>query len=212
MSHRHRGMMGNPRNPCIDAGVVTAARDGDRQSLEILISQAYPIVLRLLVYLTHDHEQASDLAQETVIRASQQLRQLIDETAFEPWLLRIARNIFYADRRRRRLRCLVSLDWLLSQPGSDQLPCSQQALVETFADRALVHDVLASLPPTVRELLYLRYVAGYNGEELSVILGISSAATYQRLHRAQAAFMRSYQVLEVEQVQAEQTAQQWNRQ
>lgn len=62
----------------------------------------YPDVLRLARYLCKDQERAADLAQDTFAQALSHWHQYSPDTNARAWLLRIARNTFINQYRRRK--------------------------------------------------------------------------------------------------------------
>ncbi len=52
--------------------------------------------------------------------------------------------------------------------------------------RQLIHKSLSSLPDSEREVIILRAIEGFTGDEIALILGISHASVRVRLHRARA--------------------------
>lgn len=118
---------------------------------------------------------AADLTQDTFVRALVGVERFRGDSSYRTWLLGIARNL---DREwiRRSYRTAIVTDEL-------------DGLVSGEADDAVaVGDALARLPRDDRELLVLAHVEGLDSKEIAHLLGISDAATRQRLSRAAAAF------------------------
>lgn len=118
---------------------------------------------------------AADLTQDTFVRALVGVERFRGESSYRTWLLGIARNL---DREwiRRSYRTPVVMDELEGvAPGDTD-------------DAVAVGDALARLPRDERELLVLSHVEGLESKEIAQLLGISDAATRQRLSRAAAAF------------------------
>lgn len=150
------------------------------------------------MHLAHERELARDLTQDTLVLASQRLHRLTAAESFEPWLLRIARNTYYESKGQPRLRKSLSLDQMRGRPDEREILVDRDDAIESYPTREVVLRTLVKLNPTAREIIFLRYVAGYNGREMSVILDISTSAVYQRLHRVVADFERIYQLLDNE--------------
>ena len=83
-----------------DAELVALAREGDRSAFADLLERHGREVYRLAFRLTHDHELASDVAQETWIRVWRGLSSFRGDAAFSTWLYRIAVNTASTARRR----------------------------------------------------------------------------------------------------------------
>jgi RNA polymerase sigma-70 factor, ECF subfamily len=128
--------------------------------------------------LLGDTDLARDCVQDTFLRAYESLcrgRQIN-----KSWLWTVARNRAMDEfRHRRRL-------W----PESDDLTAVP---FDTASETSIiVQQVMARLPRQYREVLYLFVVAGFQTEEIALLLGISGPAVRQRLYRAREAFRRVY--------------------
>jgi len=163
-----------------DAELVHAARSGSVTAFTLLVDRYYPTILAYLLRQTGEREWAADLAQETFLDAFRALDQLPEDRSFRAWLFVVARNNLRHAQRRRRLRRIVSLDWLLASqrqptPGSDDESLS-------FAERDAVQQALNQLSDTLREPLVLLSL-GYSLKEAAEVLDISHAAARQRTSR-----------------------------
>jgi RNA polymerase sigma-70 factor (ECF subfamily) len=95
------------------------------------------------------------------------------------WLLRIARNAFIdEERRRRRVRDEPSG----SEPPSEH-PTPEEAAIGAEERRTLRRH-LATLTAIERDALALRYGAGLTAREIAVVIGKSEEATQKLLSRA----------------------------
>jgi RNA polymerase sigma-70 factor (ECF subfamily) len=119
---------------------------------------------------------AADLTQDTFVRALVGVDRFRGDSTYRTWLLGIARNL-HREWIRRSYRSPIPDDAIdIVDPGSD--------------DTTAVTDALGLLPLDERELLVLHHVEGLQSKEIAMLLGISDAATRQRLSRAAAAFRK----------------------
>lgn len=157
-----------------------------------LADRHHAALLRFLRRQTGDTELAADLAQETFLAAFRCRHQLRDETAFMAWLLGIARNQLRMEWRRRRMRKLISLEWL--PPGVEAcLPGMRRSdATRACHERDGIQRALDAISPTLREALLLHALCGFTGGEVAGILGITPEAARKRIVRAEAEFRRHY--------------------
>jgi RNA polymerase sigma-70 factor (ECF subfamily) len=136
--------------------------------------------------MTSDHALASDLCQETFLRAWQRLDRLSTYENPLGWLLRVATNLAIdAQRGQRRLLLLTApLDDDNEPVGSDP--------TGSIADRELVAQILQSLAPRARAALVLREVYGLSLDEVARTIGSTSVATKKTLSRARERFRVAY--------------------
>lgn len=176
-----------------DHALVAAAQSGSVQAFELLVERYHAPILRYLTRQTGDPELAADLAQETFLDAFRSLHRLGKEDySFAAWLHRIARHNLLVAWRWRRLRRLISLDWLLAQTGPVLPALQHNDVLRTTAERDLLQAVLSDLSPTLREALVLYSVQGFSGQEVAQILGIAAPAALQRIARAKEQFRARY--------------------
>ncbi len=118
---------------------------------------------------------AADLTQDTFVRALVGADRFRLESSYRTWLLGIARNLH---------REWVRRSYRAPEPSADV----DGGVAAGDDDAAAVADALRRLPLDERELLVLFHVEGLASKEIAALLGISDAATRQRLSRAAAAF------------------------
>lgn len=166
---------------------VEAARSGDAEAFGRLYVELRPRVRNSAYRLLRDEHEAEDTAQDAFLAAFVSLPRLSDTSAFEAWLMRIARNRA-VDRRRRMLKCRPS-ERAHDEAADDSrdLPrvVRRSGVAETPADSlASLRAVLAEMAPGLREVLLLRYARGLSCEEISAESGITVVAVKTRLFRA----------------------------
>jgi RNA polymerase sigma-70 factor (ECF subfamily) len=133
-----------------------------------------------------DVQSASDLSQETFLRAWRHFERIQAYERPVAWLLRVATNLALQYRRRRQapVGSAIPLDDSSGPSASD--PGSR------FAERDLVRAALLELPPKPRVMLVLREVYGLSGDEVAETLGMSRDSVKVALWRARAQFRAAY--------------------
>lgn len=175
-----------------DAELVGAVQCGAVQAFTTLIERYYAPILRHLTRQTGDPDLAADLTQETFLDVHRSIMQLTGDRPFAAWLYRIARHNLLAAMRRRRLRRIVSLEWLQSQ-GNGGPPALRQADASAAChEREALAKALDGLSPALREALLLHRLWGLTTDEVAGALGISPAAAGHRIGRAQEHFRCRY--------------------
>lgn len=140
-----------------------------------------PALYRRAFALCRDPDQASDLVQETVVRAFRYWPTFRGGTNLKAWLRRILTNTFInsyrSDVRRRRLAS--SLSEVQSTMVNEQAPEDGE-----FGDE--VRGALAGLRPEFREVLLLVDVQQLSYAEVAEKMGCPIGTVMSRLHRARA--------------------------
>src|ERR1700686_3300177 len=85
------------------SALVVAARRGSSDAFGELVDRYRAPVVRLAYSLTHDVDEAKDIAQDAFLRAYRRIESFRPDRPFSRWLFVIARNVSLdAIRRRRR--------------------------------------------------------------------------------------------------------------
>ena len=165
-----------------DGELVSLARQGSRFAFAELLERHGRDVYRLAFRLTHDHEIASDVAQETWIRVWRGLSSFRGDAAFATWLYRIAVNTASTARRRHIRHEHAALAEVVEPEGrSDPQP---EGRVDQLELRSRLDQALSQLPPGLRTVVVMKDVYGWTHAEISTALDISVTAAKVRLHRA----------------------------
>ena len=161
--------------------------------LDELIVRYQHRLLRYLVFLTGNREQAEDLFQEVWMRVLTRGAQFNAKARFETWLFTIARNLVIDQKRKRTMS---SLDELFELGGDDDRPIafevtdSQPSPFDRFAsleDRERVAAALLQLDTVYREVLVLRFHEDLSIEEIAKVTRSPLSTVKSRLYRGLAA-------------------------
>jgi RNA polymerase sigma-70 factor, ECF subfamily len=126
---------------------------------------------------------AEDLLEETWLRLVTRAATLTDDARLAPWLLTVARNLYFSSRRSRAVdeTRVTELDpsWLAPDRGDSPFEAAAQAELERCVEAAL-----GRLPLRDREVLLLVGVVGLTPSEAAVACGLPAVTLRARLHRA----------------------------
>ncbi|MHB8902115.1 MAG: RNA polymerase sigma factor [Thermoguttaceae bacterium] len=148
--------------------------------------QIQPLLAQSAAYawaIVRSREDAEDAVQEAAIKAYRAFGGYDPAFPFRSWWLAILRNACRDLLRRRQSRpATVPIDRAALPP---------QAARPTDLDRDL-HEALALLAETHREILQLRYFAGCSYQEMAHLLDIPAGTVMSRLHAARQALSELY--------------------
>jgi RNA polymerase sigma-70 factor (ECF subfamily) len=165
------------------ADLVAAAREGDQAAFEQLVRLTHADTYTLAYRLTGNEEDASDVVQESYLRAYKGLKRFRGDAQFTTWLYRITANCASTQLTKRGRHRHEVLDE--DSPVADLHPgLDPVATVEASALRHRLTGALSSLPPKLRAVVVLRDVYDLPHEAIAAELGISESAAKVRLHRA----------------------------
>lgn len=160
-----------------------------KQHFKLLVLRYQQPLYAFLLRQSGHPQDAEDIAQETFMQAYYALvdypAERIQTLALQPWLYRIALNIFYKRLRAKRLQ-LISLE-KSEEIDYTQLadePASQPDLIaedqETLREWA---KLLLTLPFPYREAVNLYYFAGLSYREIAELLEQPMGTVKSNLHR-----------------------------
>jgi RNA polymerase sigma-70 factor (ECF subfamily) len=165
------------------AGLVAAAKGGDREAFDEVVKATYAGAYTLAFRLTGNEEDAKDVVQEAYLRAYKAIRRFRGDAAFTTWLYRITANCAATQLTRRNRHRHDDLD-----DEADMRDTRPEIDPEARADAAVMRhrlqEALEDLPPRLRAVVVLRDVYDLPHEAIAAELGISEAAAKVRLHRA----------------------------
>ncbi len=159
----------------LDANLLHRARQGDQAAYEqiyrLYAAAAYNLAKRLLVCPDH----ARDATQDAFVSAFRKLDKFQEIVPFWSWLKRIVSNSCIDIMRKRKPE--VSLD---AMQGDSHHP----SVADTALQQLHLEQVLASLEPEDRVVVWLYDVEGYKHREIAEMLNRSVSYSKTRLSRA----------------------------
>ncbi|MFC6020622.1 RNA polymerase sigma factor, partial [Plantactinospora solaniradicis] len=172
-----------------ETSLVVAARAGDPQALDELITAHLPLVYTIVRRALSGHPDVDDVVQETMLRALRELRTLRTPESFRPWLVAIAMRQVSTHLQRRQVAAerAVALDEVTETPDADadfedltslRLELSNQRRQVVRSSRWLDPDDRALL-----SLWWLETAGQLSRTELAAALGVTVAHAAVRVQR-----------------------------
>ncbi|MGP1362904.1 MAG: RNA polymerase sigma factor [Bacteroides sp.] len=167
--------------------LIAELQGGNVEAAEHLFAKYENRLHNYILSSVKDDTIARDLLQDTMLKAFVSIKrgQYREDGRFEPWLVRIARNVLmdhYRDRKRfhqvhsdREVSMLP--DTFASNVTPDtELLASQQ--------RTQVRELIQELPETQKEVVILRHFLGLTFQEIAVHTGVSINTALGRMRYA----------------------------
>jgi RNA polymerase sigma-70 factor (ECF subfamily) len=146
-------------------------------------------LMRYLLYLTGNRDQAEDFFQEVWMRVLVRGAQFNGKARFDTWLFTIARNLVIDQKRKRTM---ASLDELFEVGSDDDRPMAFEVAgdeptpFDRFAnleDRERLAAGLLGLDAIYREVLVLRFYEELSLEEIAKVTKAPLSTVKSRLYR-----------------------------
>lgn len=173
-----------------DEWLVLAAKDGDANAFVELRDRHSPRILSTAYRITKNLEDAEDALQNTFIRVFIHLDRFEGRSSFSTWITKIAINMSLMILRKKRASKELSIDAsgdaFISDDSWELRDCREtpERHYARHESAELLRKAIRQLNPILRSALELRHAQEYSIQEISVSLGISSAAAKSRLMRA----------------------------
>ena len=161
---------------------VRRARSGDNDAFAALVRSVQRPVYGLCLRLLRTDAEAAEVAQESFLRAYQNLDRYDERRPFDLWVLAIARNLCLDILRRR-----TKLQTEDVEDHAHALPSADASLEDQAIDRQerkSLEEAMATLSTDDREVLALYYVQKRTTREIAQVMGVAAGTIMARLFRA----------------------------
>ncbi len=157
--------------------------------LDQLIVRYQHRLMRYLLYLTGNREQAEDLFQEVWMRVLLRGGQFNGKARFDTWLFTVARNLVIDLKRKRTMS---SLEEMFETAGDDDRPMNVEIMAEgpspfdqcsSSEDRQRLAAAMMTMDSAHREVLVLRFHEDLSLEEIAAVTRAPLSTVKSRLYR-----------------------------
>ncbi len=158
-----------------DAALVTASMAGEREAFDVIVERHRRTVYQVCYRFVNNHEDASDLAQDTFVRAWRGLKTFKGQSALATWLYRIAVNVCLNRVSSKAAKIATESVEFADHVEDVRLESAPQAMMR--AERAVaVRKAIAGLPAKQRATLILRTYHEMSHQQIADVLGSSVGA------------------------------------
>jgi len=175
---------------------VLQAQQGNDEAFTKLVEEHQTHVYNLCYRMLGEPEAAEDAAQESFLRAYQNLHRYDQNRPFVTWLLSITAH-YCIDRLRRRKLPVFSIDEENDDGTTFEIADAASPDPEAEAvkreDRERLHVLLKGLDETDRAAVIMRYWYDFSEIEIAESLSLTVSAVKSRLHRSRRALAGMWQ-------------------
>ncbi len=175
-------------NEMTDEQLALAYIDGNNKAFDLLLARTQTKLFTYIIFVVRDRDVADDIFQETFVKVITKLQQrkYVNSGKFSAWLVRIAHNVIMDWYREQKSEKIVepSEDNDLSNLGGDLLDMNVE---NQFVNEQVLRDVkkmMNMLPPTQREVVYMRFYQEMSFKEIAEATGVSINTSLGRMRYA----------------------------
>ena len=141
------------------------------------------------MFVVRDEDKANDLFQETFVKVITKLHQgrYVDSGKFGAWIMRIAHNVimdWYREQRSRNLIEPTDENDLSNLSGNEILDSNVENRYVNDQIMVDVKNMMNMLPPTQREVVFMRFYQNLSFKEIAETTGVSINTSLGRMRYA----------------------------
>jgi RNA polymerase sigma-70 factor (ECF subfamily) len=175
-----------------DSEIVRRVQAGDVAAFDAVILKYRQRLYSVVYNLTSNREDASDLVQDSFIKAFQSINRFGGQSSFFTWLYRIAINSALSHLRKNRLRTFFSLEQIdendrpsaevLAALTDDANGAERGAMVRELQEK--LNEAMQKLSIKHRTVVTLFEIDGLSHQEIAEVMSCSVGTVRSRLHYA----------------------------
>lgn len=176
-------------NEMTDEELALSYVNGNNQAFDLLLSRNQSKLFSYILFVVHEQDLANDIFQETFVKVITKLqeRKYIDSGKFSAWIMRIAHNVimdWYRDSKAQNIIDITEDNDLSNIKGESIVDCN---IEDKYVNEQVLRDVkkmMNLLPPTQREVVFMRFYQEMSFKEISETTGVSINTALGRMRYA----------------------------
>lgn len=162
---------------------------GNNRAFDELLSRNQSKLFSYILFVVRDEDKANDLFQETFVKVITKLHQCryVDSGKFGAWIMRIAHNVimdWYREQRSRNLIEPTDENDLSNLSGNEILDSNVENRYVNDQIMVDVKNMMNMLPPTQREVVFMRFYQDLSFKEIAETTGVSINTSLGRMRYA----------------------------
>jgi RNA polymerase sigma-70 factor (ECF subfamily) len=172
--------------PPFESKLLTRVQGRDPAAMELFFEHYFDRVYGYVLRLLQNRDAAEDVSQEAFLRMAKALDHLDPHREPSGWVFRIATNCVrdhWRSRHQRNAKNRVEFDELWNAAPASAAPSTLDVIVRDQGS-ALIHQAMAELSPSDREIILLRSFEEFSTQVVGECLEITAESVRQRHSRA----------------------------
>lgn len=162
---------------------------GNNKAFDELLARNQTRLFSYILFVVRDEDKANDLFQETFVKVITKLHEgrYTDSGKFSAWIMRIAHNVimdWYRDQKARNIVEPTAENDLSNLSGNDVLELNVENKYVNSQVMTDVKRMMNLLPPTQREVVFMRFYQDLSFKEIAETTGVSINTSLGRMRYA----------------------------
>lgn len=176
-------------NVLTDEELALAYIDGNNAAFDELLARNQSKLFSYILFVVRDEDKANDLFQETFVKVITKLheKRYVDSGKFSAWIMRIAHNVMMDWYREQRARNLIELSEENNLSNLSKNDILDMNVENRYVNDQIMTDVkrmMNLLPPTQREVVFMRFYQNLSFKEIAELTGVSINTSLGRMRYA----------------------------
>lgn len=179
----------NIKENVTDEELALSYIEGDNRAFDLLLERNQAKLFSYILFVVRDPDKANDIFQETFIKVITRLHQnrYVPTGKFSAWITRIAHNIMMDRYRAQKMQNIIEptadndISNISSHDLMDMNRENKYVNDQVYAD---VRNLMNRLPPTQREVAYLRFYRKMSFKSIAQVTGVSINTSLGRMRYA----------------------------
>lgn len=176
-------------NEMTDEELALSYVDGNNQAFDLLLSRNQSKLFSYILFVVHEQDLANDIFQETFVKVITKLQEgkYVNSGKFSSWIMRIAHNVimdWYRDSKAQNIVDTSEDNDLSNIKGDNVADCN---IEDKYVNEQVLRDVkkmMNLLPPTQRQVVFMRFYQEMSFKEISETTGVSINTALGRMRYA----------------------------
>lgn len=176
----------------IHQDIIDRCKSGEQKAQFQLYKLYYKAMYNTCLRIVNDSQEAEDIMQEAFLKAFEKMKTYKGEVSFGAWLKRIVINHSLDELRKRKfdMESMEDSFFELKEKKDEKERINEEEVILKAEE---IRDEINNLPDGYRIVLSLYLIEGYDHDEISEILNISSSTSRSQCARAKQKLLKKLQ-------------------
>lgn len=181
-----------------DEQLIRRFQDGDMKAFDVIVGRYKEPLIHFVLQFVHDRSDAEDIVQDTFVKVFRHKHLYRQIATFSTWIHAVARN-FARSEIRKKHRYRPQAISTLSNDSKNLDEWSSETVTDDTEEhrnqKAVIRQVIQTLPEKYREVMLLREVENLPYEQIAKKTGIPMGTVKSRVNRGRQILKKKIQTL-----------------